>query len=144
VPADGPADPWFRPVWEDGDDDPPSPDGHPYARLLKLPGRRASLQVAADPLRIASPSPWVARRIAAAWSRRRRTILPGAITPFIARTWLFLRRAGSMFRECSMSLALVLVSPGELGQLTEPLTGSAELVEGERQRYWPHGGASQR
>jgi hypothetical protein len=21
LPADGPADPWFRPVWEDGDDD---------------------------------------------------------------------------------------------------------------------------
>jgi hypothetical protein len=47
-PADGPADPWFRPVWEDGDDDPlPSPTGCPHARL-----RRPSRCGLAEPLRL--------------------------------------------------------------------------------------------
>ncbi|MBV8670439.1 MAG: hypothetical protein JO098_01645, partial [Candidatus Eremiobacteraeota bacterium] len=59
LPAGGPADPWFRPVWEDGDDDPPplrrrppvrpaalasAPDGFAGADLPALLGPLAVVQ----------------------------------------------------------------------------------------------------
>jgi hypothetical protein len=63
-PADGPADPWFRPVSEDGDDDPlPSPP--PARPAAQAPCRTASWELTADPSRIALRDPEVARRIAA-------------------------------------------------------------------------------
>jgi hypothetical protein len=46
LPADGPADPWFRPVWEDGDDDsPPLPRRPPVRPALHAPAAEGLLGV---------------------------------------------------------------------------------------------------
>jgi hypothetical protein len=36
-PADSPADPWFRPVWEEAEDEPPPLPRRRHAQLLRLP-----------------------------------------------------------------------------------------------------------
>jgi hypothetical protein len=81
LPADGLADPWFRPVWEDADDDDPLPGGPPHVRPCKLPCPTASLEAGGSP-----------RLVEATLDNS-----PGAINALIARKWLVLRPVRPVF-----------------------------------------------
>jgi hypothetical protein len=93
----------------------PSPPARMRPRRLRRP--TASLEVAADPLRIALRDPELARRTGAPGRADRRKTLLRAITALITRKWFLRRRAGPVLPECSTPL---------------DLRGSTELVKGER------------
>jgi hypothetical protein len=109
-----PADPWFRPVWKDGDDaspplprrppgrpdaQGPAPDGFAGVDFPALLGPLTAAQDAVARLDASAEAAMRPRLGAAATQSRK--IPPRAIRALIARKWLFLRPAGPMFLQCS-------------------------------------------
>ena len=118
LPADGPADPWFQPVWEDGDDDPP-----PLPR--RLPARPAAPAPAPDGF-IGVNFPALLGPLTAAQDALARLDAVAAAAPEPVREGLIARLA---FREAAGWLAIVgcWVHPRDLALRAAHLIGATEL-----------------
>jgi HTH DNA binding domain len=118
LPADDPADPWFRPVWEDGDDDPPPLSRRPPVRPV-APASAADGLVGADLPALLGP-------LTAAQDALARLDARAAAAPAPVREGLIARLA---FREAAGWLATLgcWVHPRDLALRAAHLIGATEL-----------------
>jgi hypothetical protein len=118
LPADGPADPWFRPVWEDGDDDPPPLPRRPPVRPV-APASAADGLVGADLPALLGP-------LTAGQDALARLDARAAAAPAPVRDGLMARLA---FREAAGWLATVgcWVHPRDLALRAAHLIGATEM-----------------
>jgi hypothetical protein len=118
LPADGPADPWFRPVWEDGDDDPPP--------LPRRPPVRPATQASALDGFAGADLPALLGPLTAAQDALARLDAMAAAAPWPVREGLIARLA---FREAAGWLATLgcWVHPRDLALRADHLIGATEL-----------------